>query len=53
MGDRGTVSALYPIYYLLSPPAKAVGGTGNLVSYESAMGFGVYNPTFLKGLEGL
>ena len=27
--------------------------TGNSVSYESAMGFGVTNPIALKGLEGL
>jgi hypothetical protein len=37
MGDRGTVSALYPIFFLLSPPAKAVGITDNSVSHESAM----------------
>ena len=29
------------------------GSTGNSVSYKSAISFGVCNPTFLKGLEGL
>jgi hypothetical protein len=27
--------------------------TINALLYESAIGFGVYNPTFLKGLEGM
>jgi hypothetical protein len=30
-----------------------LGSTGNAVSYESVMGFGVANPTFLRGLEGM
>jgi hypothetical protein len=41
MGDRGTVSALYPIFYLLSPPAKAVGSTANAVPCESAKQIGM------------
>jgi hypothetical protein len=30
-----------------------LGSTVNAVSYKSAISFGVVNPTFLQGLEGL
>jgi hypothetical protein len=33
--------------------SSLLGSTGNAVSYESAMSFGVSNPTVLKSLEGL
>ena len=40
-------------YFRLTPLIELVGSTGNAVSYESAIGFGVANPTFLNCLEGL
>ena len=37
----------------MTPLIGLVGNTEYSVSYESAISFGVSNPTFLKGLEGL
>jgi len=39
--------------FRLTPFIELVGNSEYSVSYKSAIGFGVYNPTFLKCLEGL